>query len=95
MTHSLIWRKSSERVAQAHNILNTHEMAGMLAVLELDHPAKNRTALKDGFDATYRIGCVDGFEMCLSMLRELGKPAPLPMQHLEATWGSEDQSKQS
>lgn len=70
----------------------------MLAVLELDHPAKERIPAKiinDGFGATYRLGQIDGFEMCLSMLRELGKPAPLPIQHLEATWGAEDQSKQS
>lgn len=77
----------------AREILDHPNMAAMLAVLELDHPAKNRTPLKDGFDATYKLGQIDGFEQCLTMLRELGTPAPLPHQALVATWGVEEEKK--
>lgn len=93
MIHSTSWRKSSERVVSAQEILNSSSMLEMLAVLELDHPARNRTALRDGFDATYKIGQVDGFQQCLDMLRDLGKPAPLPARQIEPTWGAEVEKK--
>lgn len=74
----------------AQEILTHPNMIGMLATLELDHPAKNKITLRDGFDATYKLGRIEGFEECLSMLRDLGKPAPLPLEHITATWGAEE-----
>lgn len=95
MIHSTTWRRSTERLTQAREILNHPSMASMLAVLELDHPAKQRVPSKvinDGFGATYRLGQIDGFELCLSMLKQLGEAAPLPPTELKATWGIEEQA---
>lgn len=74
----------------AREILEHPNTSAMLAVLELDHPAKNGRSLRDGFDATYRIGQIDGFEQCLTMLRELGTPAPIPPGQIAATWGADE-----
>ena len=78
----------------AQEILNHPNMLAMLATLELDHPAKvKRSPVRDGFDATYRCGQIEGFEECLSMLKNLGNPAPLPLEHIQATWGAEEEAK--
>lgn len=74
----------------AQEILRHPNTIGMIAVLELDHPSKNRTIMKDGFDSTYKLGTIDGFEMCLSMLKDLGNPAPLPLASITPTWGVEE-----
>lgn len=90
MINSLAWRKSDERVGMAREILNHPNMAAMLAVLELDHPAKNIPAVHDGFGSTEQLGIIKGFERCLTMLKALGEPAPLPPDILIPTWGAEE-----
>ena len=90
MTHSTTWRQSSERIAMAREVLNNPGMSAMLAVLELDHPGKERVFSKmvnDGFGATLRLGQIDGFNLCLTMLKQLGEPVPLAPTPLQATWG--------
>ena len=89
MTHSIAWRKSSERVSMAREILGNPNMQAMLAILELDHPSKNIPAVHDGFGATEQLGILKGYERCLSMLKALGDPAPLPPQEIIPTWGAE------
>jgi hypothetical protein len=90
MTHSLTWRQSAERIVMAREVLNSPGMAAMLAVLELDHPGKERVLAKivnDGFGATLRLGQIDGFNQCLTMLKQLGEPAPLAPAAIQSTWG--------
>lgn len=89
MINSIVWRKSSERVGAARQILDHPTTQSMLATMELDHPAKLASGAKDGFDATYRLGMIDGFERCLTMFRNLGAaPAPQPDAVL-STWGAD------
>lgn len=91
MNNSVAWRSSPDRLQAARGILEKPEAAQMLATLELDHPAKTRVPVKDGFDATYRLGFIEGFEHCLVMLRSLGENLPVPRQHVQSTFGSEEQ----
>lgn len=65
-------------------------MAAMLAILELDHPAKTIPRVHDGFDSTYVLGTIKGYEQCLTMLKQLGEQAPLPPTEIKATWGMEE-----
>ena len=90
MIHSLNWRKSTERTKLAREILEHPNMKAMLAVLELDHPAKNIPAVHDGFGATEHIGIIRGYEWCLLMLKQLGEASPPPAEPLVATWGTEE-----
>lgn len=89
MIHTLSWRKSGERLKLAREILDDPAMREMLAVLELDHPAKSKTVVHDGFGATYKLGEIDGFERCLAMLRSLGESPPPPPEPIIATWGEQ------
>jgi hypothetical protein len=89
MIHVISWRKQSDRLAQAAAVLNSQAMRDMLAVLELDHPSKNIPAIHDGFGATEQLGIIKGYERCLSMLRSMQEPAPIPPAAIHATWGSE------
>ena len=90
MINSIAWRKSSERVGMAQDMLSRPAMSAMLAVLELDHPSKNIPAVHDGFGATEQLGIIKGYERCLRMLRELGEPAPIAPKQIEATWGVDE-----
>lgn len=95
MKHSLTWRKSPDRINAARQVLDSQEMQAMLATMELDHPSKSPMPLKDGFEATYRIGFIDGFEHCLATLRNLGVSLPTDPVALKSTWGIDGQpSKQ-
>lgn len=89
MIHSLNWRKSTDRTQLAREILEHPNMKAMLAVLELDHPAKNIPAVHDGFGATEQLGIIKGFQRCLDMLRNLGEASPPLPEPLVATWGEE------
>ena len=91
MIHSTAWRKSPERLSQAALVLGNPSTREMLAVLELDHPARARVAMKDGFDATLRVGLIDGFQLCLDMLRSLGEPLAAAPAEVRTTWGVPDE----
>lgn len=93
MTHSLAWRRSTERLEMAREILRHPNMTAMLAILELDHPAKNIPKVHDGFGSTETLGVIKGFEQCLNLLKSLGEPAPLPPQQIIPTWGVPEESE--
>lgn len=90
MKHSISWRKSTERTTQAREILNLSGMKEMMSVLYLDHPSRNIPTIKDGVGAAEQIGIIRGYEMCLTMLSQLGEAAPEIPQHISATWGVDD-----
>jgi hypothetical protein len=93
MIHSLSWRKSTERVTMAREILSHPNMSAMLAVLELDHPSKNIPAVHDGFGATEQLGIIKGYERCIRMLRDLGEAAPIPPEAITTNWGVNEPEK--
>lgn len=90
MNNSIAWRASIDRRAAASEILKSSTVTQMLATLDLDHPAKVRVPMKDGFDATYRVGFIEGYEHCLSLLRSLGDNPPAPPRTIPSTFGVED-----
>lgn len=89
MRNSIAWRSNSELVSAAAEILTNPVMSQMMATLELDHPARGPSQPKDGCDATYRVGLIDGFELCLRRLESLGKNLPQAQSPIESTFGSQ------
>lgn len=87
MRNSIAWRSNPELVSAAAEILADPVVSQMMATLELDHPARGPSQPKDGCDATYRVGLIDGFELCLRRFESLGKNLPQTQSPIESTFG--------
>lgn len=83
----LEWRKSSERLSMAMDMLNQPTMREMVEVMESEHPAKQQQVLADGFAATRAIGKIEGFQLAMDMLRSFAKPIAKPQEDVQTSWG--------
>lgn len=83
------WRKSPERLSLALDALGNYTIKEMLAVMELEHPAKQQKIVNDGFAATRALGQIEGFQLALDMFVSFGKPLPASPEDISVTWGAD------
>lgn len=93
MIYTTNWRKSGERLAEAARILNDPATRSMLAILELDHPAHQKSKAVDGFGTTKEIGFIEGYETALALFRSMAVPLPVAPQELKSTFGVSEEAK--
>lgn len=82
----LDWRKNPERLSLALEALTQPVMREMLAVMEVEHPAKRQRAVADGFGATRVLGQIEGFQEAMDMLRSFAEPLPSAPEDVATTW---------
>jgi hypothetical protein len=85
----LEWRQNPDRRSLAVDVLNNQTVREMLAVMEVEHPAKQPHKVMDGFGATKALGRIEGYQEALQMLHAFAQEIPGAPEQINVTWGVE------
>lgn len=84
------WRQSNDHRNTAIEVLKNPTLQQMLAMMDMEGPAKADHRIADGFGATITLGEIKGFQKAIDMLRSFAEPLPLiGREDVPITWNTE------
>lgn len=83
------WRQDNDHRNAALEVLKNQTLQQMLAIMDMEGPAKTPQRVTDGFGATKALGEIEGFQRAIDTLRSFAEPLPVSgREDVPITWNT-------